>query len=227
MKSLIFDTGPIITLTLNSLMWILEPLKKQFGGDFLIPEAVRKELIDRPLEINRFKFEALHTLYYMKKGAFSIYEGNDYMEISDKILSLSNSMFSAKHQEIKICHAGEVEAVALAITLGSGAIVMEERTMRELIENPEKAHHHLEHKLHTRIKIHHGRLNELKQILSKVKVIRSSELIVMAFEMGILDKYLADGDNPKKDLINALLWAIKLNGCSISPDEINEVLKSV
>ena len=35
-KALIFDSGAIITLALNNLLYILKPLKKEFGGEFYI-----------------------------------------------------------------------------------------------------------------------------------------------------------------------------------------------
>ena len=58
MKSIVFDTGPIISLTLNNLLWIIEPLHDRFGGEFYITKAVYKELIDRPLSTKKYKFEA-------------------------------------------------------------------------------------------------------------------------------------------------------------------------
>ena len=64
MKCLVFDSGPIISLTTNNLLWILEPLKNKFKGRFVITEGVRKELIDKPLTTKKFKFEALHCLLY-------------------------------------------------------------------------------------------------------------------------------------------------------------------
>ena len=48
MRSIIFDTGPIISLTMNNLIWTLKHLKRQFKGDFLITPAVKKELIEKP-----------------------------------------------------------------------------------------------------------------------------------------------------------------------------------
>ena len=42
MKSLVFDTGSVISLVMNNLLWTLKPLKKQYGGDFFIPKGVKK-----------------------------------------------------------------------------------------------------------------------------------------------------------------------------------------
>ena len=45
-KALIFDSSTIITLALNNMINILEPLKKSFNGEFLITPYVKKEIID-------------------------------------------------------------------------------------------------------------------------------------------------------------------------------------
>ena len=56
MKSLVFDAGPIITLTMNNLLWLLNPLKNNFKGEFYLSAAVKEELIDRPLQTKKYKF---------------------------------------------------------------------------------------------------------------------------------------------------------------------------
>src|SRR3989344_7483714 len=71
-KSIVFDTGPIISLATNNLLWILEPLEKAFGGDFIMPPGVRKELIDNPLRSKRFKFEAMQALNLVNTGVLKI-----------------------------------------------------------------------------------------------------------------------------------------------------------
>ena len=55
MKSLVFDAGPIISLTMNNLLWLLDPLKVNFKGEFYIPMAVKGELVDRPLTTKKFR----------------------------------------------------------------------------------------------------------------------------------------------------------------------------
>ncbi|KHO51294.1 MAG: hypothetical protein QT04_C0044G0003 [archaeon GW2011_AR11] len=58
MKALVFDSGPIISLTLNGLLWMLRPLKQRFKGDFCITKAVYGEIISYPLHTKKFKLEA-------------------------------------------------------------------------------------------------------------------------------------------------------------------------
>ena len=63
MKALVFDAGPIITLTMNNLLWLLEQLKSQFNGEFFICPAVRRELVDKPLQTKKYKFQ----MFFNKK----------------------------------------------------------------------------------------------------------------------------------------------------------------
>ena len=70
MKSLVFDAGPVISLATNSLLFILEPLKKEFNGKFYITESVKSELVDRPFEIKKFKFEAIQVEKLIETGCW-------------------------------------------------------------------------------------------------------------------------------------------------------------
>ncbi|MFO7711418.1 MAG: hypothetical protein R6V53_06640 [Candidatus Woesearchaeota archaeon] len=224
MKSIVFDTGPLITLTLNHLMWILDPLKKRFKGKFYITEGVRYELIDRPLEINKFKFEALHSLHYLNKGTINIYPDKRYEALTNTLMDLINSIFSAHHKNIQIVHKGEIETLALANQIGAEAIAVDERTTIKLIEDPADIRRTLEKKLHTKIHVDRKRLNELKKY-TNLKVIRSVGFAIAAYELGLLDHFLPEEHFDKGILLDAVLWGLKLNGCAISQKEIEELIK--
>ncbi len=58
-----------------------------------------------------------------------------------------------------------------------------------------------------------------------MKVIRSTELIAVAFEKGMLDKYLPPYPDSRKILLQAVLWGAKLNGAAITRREIDTVVK--
>jgi hypothetical protein len=70
--------------------------------------------------------------------------------------------------------------------------------------------------------------DQIRNILKDVQIIRSTELVTVAYKMGILDKYLVDKSDfikePKKRLLDAALWAVKVRGCSISSQEIEEIV---
>ena len=58
-----------------------------------------------------------------------------------------------------------------------------------------------------------------------IRVIRSLELVTIAYELGFFKDYYLELPDPKKTLLEGLLWAIKLNGCSVSEHEIGEVMQ--
>tara|TARA_Y100000310_G_C20666913_1_gene808082 strand:+ start:570 stop:1229 length:660 start_codon:yes stop_codon:yes gene_type:complete len=218
MRSLVFDASTIISLAMNNLLWLLKPLRKQFQGEFYISESVKKEIIDRPLKSKRFKLEALQVRNVFEAGDLKV--NSDFS--MDEIGNLVNTMFKARKRAIKIMHDGEIGALVLARNVKSAALVVDERTTRMLIENPESLAGVLAKKMHTKVTVDFRKLDKFKEWLGDLKVLRSIELGIVAYELGLLDKY---GD--KKNALDALLWAVKLRGCSVSNYEIDEVLKLV
>ena len=134
MKSLIFDAGPIISLATNNLLFILEPLKKKFNGKFYITEAVRKEIVDRPLETKKFKFEAIQVERLIENGVLDVADNDFIRENTPRLLNMANEIFKAYNNYIKIVHFAEISVIAAAVNLNADAIVIDEKTTRFLIE---------------------------------------------------------------------------------------------
>ncbi|MBN2368765.1 hypothetical protein JXC34_07115 [Candidatus Woesearchaeota archaeon] len=222
-KTLIFDSGPIISLAMNNLLWIIKPLKERFKGEFYITKGVKNECIDRPLSSKKFKFEALQTLKLIQEGTLKVYE-KDIKEETLALLTLANSLFRAHENYVKNVQYGEIESVVAARNLNAEAVVIDEFITRTLIENPIAVKQRMEKKLHMKIHTDNINLNRLKSELRNIKVIRSMELVTVAYELGFFEKYYLDIPEPKKTLLDGLLWAIKLNGCSVSEQEIQDVL---
>lgn len=223
MRYLVFDTGPLITLVMNNLLWILEPLKKSFGGEFFICDSVKKELVDDPLKTKKFKFEAMVLFEILKKEIIKI-TNEDLNNKTNKLLDLANNIFKARGEWIRIVHRGEMESLALASYLEADAYVVDERTTRLLVENPKKLAALLEKKLHTRVEFNGRSLRAFQKEVGKINIIRSAELVMVAYELGLLDKYLPK-QGMEGSLVDGLLWGVKLRGCSISSDEIDNILK--
>jgi len=222
MKNVVFDSSTVISLAMQNLLWILEPLKKAFKGEFYISEAVKRELVDRPLASKKFKYEALFIMYLLKKGIFKVYE-EDLTVQTNKLMFLSNHSFKAQDW-MNLVHEGEMEALALALKLDSEAIFVDERTTRLLVESPRLLYTLLKKKLHTKISVKHENVFAFKKMIKDVKVLRSSELIIMGYELGIFDKFVLK-ENLRKTLLDGLLWGTRLRGCSISFKEIENALK--
>src|SRR3989344_9062645 len=225
MKSLVFDAGPVISLATNNLLWILPHLKKEFDGSFYMTSAVKRELVDRPIEIKKFKFEAIQVEKLIEDGTFDIIDNDFIRNETTKLLNTANEIFKAFNNFMKIVHYAEMSVVAAAIHLNSDAIVLDEKTTRFLIENPRMIAELLKRTLHTSIKINESNLKQFRTRVDGIRAIRSVELATIAYEQGILDGYITKIPNPRKNLLESVLWGVKLNGCAVSKEEIEQIIK--
>ena len=226
MKSIVFDTGPVISLTTNNLLGLLNGLKEKYKGNFYITEAVKRELVERPLMTKKFKFEALQVLRSINAGVLEIFDSKELRKKTFHLLDLANKCFSAQGNFIQIVHFAEISGVVVSILNDSEAFVVDERNMRLLIEDPDKLKEILGNKLHTNVSVNKNNLSEFRAITKKIRLIRSVELVTVAYELGLLDKYLVNIPQPDKTLLDAVLWGVKLNGCSVSEREIEEIIKT-
>ena len=71
-KALIFDASSIISFTMNGLFDEIRKLKGIFKGKFLITNGVKREVIDNPIKIKRFKFEALKVKQLLEEKVFEM-----------------------------------------------------------------------------------------------------------------------------------------------------------
>jgi len=225
MKALVFDSRPLISLTMNNLLWIVEPLQKLFKGQFYIPESVKSELVDEPLQTKKFKFEALQIQELITKGALKVVEDDITKEETLSLLNIANNCFSARGKNITIVHYGEVAALVTASRLNASALAMDERITRELVEHPQHTAKIMERKLHTKIQANAANLAEFKKRTEGIKIIRSTELAAIAFEKGLLDRYISKAvPNPRKAMLESVLWGLKLDGCAINERGIKAIM---
>ncbi len=225
MKALVFDTGPIINLAMNNLLWILKELKALFKGEFYITPSVKRESVDRPLTSKKFKFEALQVLKLVQDGILKVYEDSMLKEKTIELLRLSNSLFIAQNNFIKNVQYAEIEAIVAAKMLDASAVVIDEFITRKLIENPLLVKQRMKKKLHLPIREEKENIRLFQKETANIKVIRSFELVLIAYEKGLFKKYYLSLENAKKTLLEGLLWAVKLNGCSITQKDIEEAKK--
>lgn len=219
MKYLILDAGPIISLSMNGLLYILEELKKDFKGEFIITPDVKFEVFDRPKKIKKYKLEALKVEELIKKGVLKlstdIIDTNKLNKETNRILKLVNSSFIS-YENIKLIHKGEASCLAFAnLCNAENIIAADERTIRMICESPEALKKLMERKLHTKIKINRN----IKE-LEKYRFIRSSELVYMAYKKNLIPI------KKQKALLDALLYAVKYKGTAVSSDEI-EIIKGM
>lgn len=227
MKTLVFDTSTIISLATNNLLWTFHHLKKQFKGKFIISREVKREIIDTPFNSKRYKLEALMIKDHLEIGHLTLYSTPEIRQKAQYILELSNNIYFAKKTNIKILHLAEIESLVTALELKSQAYCVDERTMRLIVEDPFLLQKLLKDKLHTQIDINSKNLKEFSSYVNGLKIIRSIELMIVAYKMGILDRYITDKkyhSELRHDLLDGLLWGLKLRGASITENEIKKVL---
>ena len=220
MKYLVFDTSTIISIATNDLLWVLKPLKDIFKGEFYIPDSVKFELVDKPFETKLFKLESIMLNKTLLDRNILVYEKLNIEELLNNV----NNIYTVNWKNIHILDKGEVEALVLALRLQAEAYVVDERTMRLLIEDPYALQSLLEKKLHTKVEINNKLVKEFISIVRGIKVIRSTELLTIAFEKGLLNNYI-NSLSTNKELLDGLLWGLRLRGCSISTFEIDEIIK--
>ena len=98
---------------MNGLLPVLEKLRERFDGEFIVTPAVRKEILDKPLKIKKFKLEAMQVQKLFDKGVLTssskIIPAAKLQKESARILKLANNALKSTktHQRIKIIHDGE------------------------------------------------------------------------------------------------------------------------
>ncbi|MBI2630030.1 hypothetical protein HYW76_02935 [Candidatus Pacearchaeota archaeon] len=223
MKVIIFDSSTIINFALNGILNVLEELKNIFPGKFIITGAVAEETVDKPINnIKKYELEALQIKRLYENGVFEYPES---LNISSKeikiktaeILDETNHAFLARNNFMHIIDEGEASCIALSLICKErgieNVIAVDERTTRVIIENIENMRKLFEKKLHTKVVLK-KRLEEFREI----KCIRSAELAYIAWKKKIVN--LGNGR-----ALDALLYATKFRGCSISYEEIEEIKK--
>jgi hypothetical protein len=210
---------------MNNLLWILKDLKEHFKGNFYISEGVKRELVDRPLGSKKFKFEALQVLKTIDDGVLEVIENPKVDEYAKELLDVSNRCFKVQGQWLRLFHYGETSGAAACKFLGSNVFVVDERTTRVMIESPDKLIGILNKTMRAKVQVDRENLNKVSELTNGIQLIRSAEVVTRAFELGLLDEYLLDVKDPKRTLLESILWGVKLNGCSISKREIDNIVE--
>jgi len=224
MKYLIFDAGPIISLTMNGMLPMVTRLKENFDGEFILTPDVKREIVDRPMKIKKYKLEAVRVKDMLEKGVFKlssdVISNQKLNKETKKILKIANGTLrtTATGEKIDIIHDGEASCLAFSnLCKCDNVIVIDERTTRMLTEAPEKLEKLMEKKLRTPIDANLSLLNKLKRF----KFVRSAELLYVAYKKDLVPI------EKSEDLLDALLYGVKFKGAAISSAEIEEMKKIV
>lgn len=222
-KALIFDTGTLINLSMNGLLYILPALKEKTKVRFVITHSVKYEVVDRPMNVPRFELGALRVRNMIDSGVielpqtFSIAH-DQITSKTNELMELANHSVKSKGKWIKIVSDAEISCLALSNFLSEkridNIIAIDERTTRILSEKPQNLEKTMSKKLRQRVTIDPKNFKAFKQF----RFIRSTELVYVAHKKGILKV-----KGPKA--LEAALFATKFKGSSVSYDEIKALKK--
>ena len=217
-RTLIIDAGPIINFAMNGLLHILEDLKKEFKGDFIITKEVKKEVIDKPLTIKRFELQAIQINDLFKRGVIkhadiSAEQVNELRKKREQLIQVANNTFRTKKRYVHLIDKGEAAALALSSMLPDNPpLVIDERTTRMLCENPDNLKKLLEKKLHTSIKANKSNYKNFEGY----RIIRSTELVYLACKRNLFKI-----KHPQ--ILEGALYGVKFKGCSVSEKEVQQM----
>lgn len=221
-RDILCDAGSFISLTSTCMDQIIYFFAEKHNVRFIIPPSVEWEAVKRPLEkgYKKYMFSAIRIKDLLQDKVVSISRVQAQAEAKE-IMDLANNLFFVRGKPLRLVHLGEAEMLAVAKKLGINHILIDERTTRMIIEAPFSIKAHLEKEFHTNVMLNKKNLSELSKRLEGLHALRSSELIILAYENGFFKRFQA----MEKDALRAALYRVKYSGCSIRFNEIDEYIK--
>ncbi len=216
-KCIVFDSSTIISISEKCLTSLLRGLGREGPVEFIMPQSVYSESVERPLEIKRFELGALRIEQAVQDGWIRVVKSNQTTkDLMRKILDSANSLFYSGGQPLTIIQKGEAETLALCQYLKAPMVAIDERTTRMLLEDPWRLQTYVAYKHQKDIRMNEARLKEFSKLVSGIDVVRSVELIALAYERGYFEGTLT----PSRRALEAALYALKFGGCAVSIAEI-------
>jgi len=215
-RKVVCDSSSLISLSMNCMLPLIVELSE--SADFMITKTVYDEIITNPRRSGHHMMGPLQFSALIKNGILQVEQANQSM-VSD-ILSLSNRTYYTHHAPLEIIQRGEAEALALASN--SGILLVDERTLRFLIEAPKQLRDLLQFRTHHGVSMDESMRRAFQRYCEGIKIIRSSEIVAVAYEKGILEKYFL---GEAREVLATCLWSLKSKGCSLSTEDVEEYLK--
>lgn len=222
-KALIFDSGALITLSMSGLLYLVEELKKNFEGEFIITPEVKYEVIDRPIKVPRFKLGALWIRDLLDKRILVTPQdlgisNNELSQETSRLMKIANSLIRIDNKPVQIVSPAEISCISLAKELQErevdSLIVVDERTTRIIVEKPNNLAKIISHKMHRHAKLS----DQVPTDFKGIKIIRSPELVYVAWKKDLLK-------TKGPEVLEAALFSTKYKGSAISFEEIKQIKK--
>lgn len=221
MKILILDSGILINLSMNGLLYLFEEFKKVSDVKFVITKDVKYETVERPAGVPRFELGALRVKSLIERKIIEMPEDLNVKSSAidfekNRLVKIANNSVKAEGRFVSIVSNAEMSCLALSSELTKRGIEnmigIDERTTRLLAEKPENLGELMSNRLHQRVDI----VQKNFSAFANFRFIRSAELVYVAYKKELL--HLKD---PKT--LEAALYATKFKGSSISFEEIAEL----
>ncbi len=226
MKELMIDSSSLISLSSNCLLWVLDKLKESTNVEMVITPEVRDEVVKSSLGIDKFRLGGIRVLKRLCNGEIRVRKSNPLL--TKKLLTVGNSIYSVRNHNYKIIHKAEMSLISLYKS-AKKFMLIDERIVEKLINDPFGLKNLLERRLHMKVTIDPINLKRFQDMTKGINVIKSSDLIAVAQEKGLLKDYVKECYSNKvmKDFLSGAFWGLKNTGCAISTLDIREYLKEL
>lgn len=223
-RTIVVDSSSLITISDNCMIKIIKHLAEMEKIKFIVPESVYDESVLKPLRIRQYELNAVRIKDAVEEGYIKVAKTSQVIQKTmQAIEGISEKICTANGKPLKLIQLGETEALALAKEINARVVLVDERTTRMLIEEPQNMRGFLERRHHKQINIDPDFAKKFMDMFKEIKIIRSVELIALAYESGAFSQEV----HKSKDALEASLWAAKFAGCAVSEEEIKDYLDLV
>ncbi|GEM_PF-1293342 len=218
MRFLVFDAGPLISLTLSGLLDILPKIHSGLKETkFVLTPQVKFEVIDKSKTNKKFSLEAFKIEKLIKDKVFSLssefVQNKNLSEETQKVLSFSSQLIKSYGHNVQLLQEGEASCIAFfKLAKKDCLIVSDERTVRLISESKYLLAERMKSKLHSEVFLNEKNFKYFEDL----KYIRSSELVFYALKKDLIDI------EKSPEALEALLYSLKFHGTAISQKEIEE-----
>jgi hypothetical protein len=196
-------------------------LKEKLDGNFLITDGIRDEIISRPIQSKKYGFGAVTLQKAINDGVLVVLETEFLKKTAQEIMDITNNTFLLNGRPLNLVHLGEAEVLALMSETNSNSVLIDEKTTRLFVENPEKLYNHLLQQYQGELKMDRTKLAQLKSMFADTKILRSVEMLGIAYMHGFFKQY-----GPlENEALKAAMYAVKFVGCGVSFEEIEEFIR--
>src|SRR3989344_88064 len=218
-KKFVLDSSTIITISDNCLIRVMKNLAQKENISFIIPQSVYTESVETPIRIRKYELNAIRIRDAVDEGYIRVQKSTPQLRARlERLQSLADNLCTFNGERMRLLQLGEMETLALMREINADALGIDERTTRMLIEEPRNLLGFLRKRHEGKILLNDSALSEFAREYGNIKIVRSAELIALAYEDGSFGQEL----HTSKQALEAALFAAKYGGGAGSADGIKK-----